>query len=94
MFLGVALYHTARSFIVDFYCHHARLAIKIDGGIHRSQIESDAIRDDILISMGSTVLHLANEIIENVLSGGLHTIREACLEGIPDLHPGDSVQLD
>jgi very-short-patch-repair endonuclease len=86
--------HVIRGFIVDFYCHTARLVIEIDGDVHQSQIKSDEIRDDILKSMGLTVLHLSNEIIENALPGALHTIREACLERVPDLHPGDSVQME
>ena len=35
-------------FIVDFYCARLKLAIEIDGEIHKFQKERDAERDNIL----------------------------------------------
>ncbi|MGZ9220604.1 MAG: DUF559 domain-containing protein [Anaerolineales bacterium] len=39
-------------FIVDFYCHKARLVIELDGDIHVVQQEEDARREKVLSEMG------------------------------------------
>ena len=36
-----------RGFIVDFYCHPARLVVEVDGEVHNQQVEYDAQRDTI-----------------------------------------------
>jgi very-short-patch-repair endonuclease len=57
-------------FIPDFYCPTKRLAIELDGGIHRLTREHDLWRDEILTSMGINVLRIRNEElldIKNVL---------------------------
>src|SRR6266487_2024721 len=55
-------------FIVDFYCHAARLVIEIDGEIHASQADYDAERDAYLIASGMRVLRFSNEQIMADLS--------------------------
>ena len=61
-------------YIVDFYCHTARLIIEVDGEIHVSQQEYDAERDAYLTALGLRVLRFSNErIIHNLF---------ACLEEI------------
>jgi len=53
-------------FIPDFYCGSKKLAIELDGGVHDSQQERDQHRDEILISMGITVLHITNDELKNM----------------------------
>ena len=54
--------HESRSyFIADFYCHQHKLIVEIDGGIHKSQIDYDQIREDILIDLGYQIVRFKNE---------------------------------
>jgi very-short-patch-repair endonuclease len=53
------------NFIVDFYCHEAKLAIEIDGDHHR-EFDDDA-RDAQLNAIGVKVLRFTNtQVRENV----------------------------
>ena len=54
------------NFIVDFYCHQARLAIEIDGLQHYTAIGSyhDAVRTEILEKYNIVVLRFSNEKID------------------------------
>ncbi|MBI5700486.1 endonuclease domain-containing protein [Candidatus Saganbacteria bacterium] len=61
-----------RFLIADFYCHEARLIIEIDGSIHEKQKEYDETREDVLKSLGLSVIRFTNDLvgknIEKVLS--------------------------
>ncbi len=70
-------------FIVDFYCHAARLAVEVDGPVHETQAEYDAERDRILGREGIQVLHIANEDVERRLPLVLRHIIAACGEASP-----------
>ena len=48
--------HPIFRYILDFYCHQAKLAIEIDGEIHKSQFEYDNYRDEFLKNIGITTL--------------------------------------
>ena len=50
------------SYIVDFYCHKAKLVIELDGSQHYmpKEAEKDKIRTDYLISKGLLVLRFSN----------------------------------
>jgi very-short-patch-repair endonuclease len=65
-------------FIVDFYCHSAKLVIEVDGLIHERQQEYDAQRDEIIKRRGLTMLRVRNEEVENDVEEVLSRIR-ACL---------------
>jgi very-short-patch-repair endonuclease len=62
-------------FIVDFYCHQARLVIEVDGGIHQQTMEYDKERDFLLKTKGLLVLRIENNEIVNNLSDVLERIR-------------------
>jgi len=49
-----------RFVISDFYCSKLKLVIEIDGEIHKSQIEYDKIREDVLKDFGIRVLRFKN----------------------------------
>ena len=56
------------NFIVDFYCHDARLIIELDGSQHYSDegLLKDKIRTEKIESRSLTVIHIPNnEIFEN-----------------------------
>ncbi len=65
-------------FIVDFYCHAARLVIEVDGDVHQHQTEYDAERDKVLSARGLRVLRIQNEDVSNRLEEVLEQIAKAC----------------
>jgi very-short-patch-repair endonuclease len=65
-------------FIVDFYCHKARLVIEVDGEIHQQQTDYDAARDTVLAARGLRVIRIRNEEVRNTLEEVLERIIKAC----------------
>lgn len=63
-------------FIVDFYCHAASLIVEVDGGIHETRKEQDAVRDAHLISRGFRILRVTNDEVNKDLQGVLQKILE------------------
>ena len=61
-------------FIVDFYCHAARLVIEVDGGVHDDRRGHDEARDDILMGRGVCVLRLTNDRVLGAMESTLHEI--------------------
>ncbi len=55
--------HPISQFIVDFYCHKARLVIELDGGIHNELKikERDENREYELKQLGLEVIRFTNE---------------------------------
>jgi very-short-patch-repair endonuclease len=51
-------------YIVDFYCHENKLALEIDGEIHRKLVKQDRLKDEGLNSLGIKVKRLRNKEIE------------------------------
>jgi very-short-patch-repair endonuclease len=62
-------------FIVDFYCHSAKLVIEVDGKIHDNQTEYDAHRDQILKARNLQVLCITNTEIHTNLDAVLQSIK-------------------
>ena len=61
--------HPIDKFIVDFYCHRAKLVIEIDGEVHqeKDQAERDQGRTAELEHYGLTILRFTNqEVVENI----------------------------
>ena len=61
--------HPIHSYIVDFYCHSAKLVVELDGAIHNSKESqtNDRIRTQGLQEFGIVVLRFSNdEILKNV----------------------------
>jgi very-short-patch-repair endonuclease len=57
------------SYIVDFYCHKAKLVIEVDGGQHYSPEgkQKDMVRDSYMNRLGLRVLRFSDrEILENL----------------------------
>jgi very-short-patch-repair endonuclease len=53
-------------FIPDFYCSAVRLAIELDGDIHKNAIERDVNRDSILNRLGIKVLRIKNSELKDM----------------------------
>lgn len=68
--------HPVGRFIVDFYCHQAKLVIEVDGNIHNTlqNIEYDENRTFELEIFGLKVIRFKNEEISNNLGNVLKTI--------------------
>jgi very-short-patch-repair endonuclease len=58
--------HPLGRYIADFYCHEARLAIELQGGIHNQtdQREYDAIREEVIEQLGIKILHFTNDEVK------------------------------
>jgi very-short-patch-repair endonuclease len=56
-----------RYFIADFICYEKKLVIEVDGKIHDFQKEDDEHREEILKSLGLTVLRIKNEEVEDII---------------------------
>jgi very-short-patch-repair endonuclease len=55
-------------FIVDFYCHAARLVVELDGDIHLQQVQADLERQGILAGYGLRILRFSNHAVQQDLS--------------------------
>ena len=72
-------------FVVDFYCHSARLVVEVDGPIHEQRLEYDAERDRIIHARGLRVLRVRADDVEEDLQSVLDLIAAATSAGEPPL---------
>ncbi len=68
------------NYIVDFYCHKARLVIELDGGQHYSLEgkQKDRIRDKYLQGLGLKILRFSDSDIFENIDGVLEIIWRHC----------------
>ena len=59
------------NYVVDFYCHQARLIVELDGSQHYEPAESlrDAIRTERLENRGLTVVRIPNNAVTENFRG-------------------------
>lgn len=71
------------NYVVDFYCSRLKLAVEIDGSVHKQKRvqKMDKIRQDQIESLGITFLRFTNVEIINEIS----KIKERILASIPRL---------
>jgi very-short-patch-repair endonuclease len=69
-------------FIIDYYCHEARVVLEIDGGIHEQQKDYDAERDRIIQARDLQVIRVTNEDILKDRYNTIARIRKTCQERI------------
>ena len=76
--------HPVGSYILDFYCHDAQLAIELDGGGHavEEQVEYDRQRTKELASAGIRVLRFWNDQVFKQTEVVLEAIYEALRSGV------------
>jgi ATP-dependent helicase HrpA len=81
--------HPLGAYILDFYCHQAKLAIELDGGQHAegAQLDHDQVRSAWLQAQGITVLRFWNNEALTNAEGVLQRISEA-LRASPLPNPG------
>ena len=75
-------------YIVDFYCHSARLVVELDGGQHYEEDGAayDRRRDRFLREQGLTVLRLCNLDIDRNFSGICMEIDQRVRPPLRQLH--------
>jgi len=68
--------HPVGSYILDFYCHEAKLAIELDGGQHSEDLQVcyDNKRTHYLEAQGIRVLRFWNNEVFSITEGVLETI--------------------
>ena len=78
-----------QSFIVDFYCHSARLVIELDGAQHYEEQGQayDGERDAILSGLGLTVVRFSNAQINREFPAVCAAIDRAVQERIREAIP-------
>ncbi len=71
--------HPLGKFIIDFYCHSAKLAIEIDGGYHEEEEQKalDEERTRLIVASGVREIRFRNEEVLDDLEEVLTKIREA-----------------
>ncbi len=57
--------HPFKDYILDFYCHKAKLVIEIDGNQHKSNQQYDKDRTEIIESYGLKVIRFQNSDIDD-----------------------------
>lgn len=75
--------HAIGRYIVDFYAASANLIIEVDGPIHDSTQEQDAIRQEWLESQGLRVIRFTNEQVLQNIETVLTTIEATLTEVSP-----------
>ena len=73
-------------FILDFYCHEARLGVEVDGKIHadKEQKEYDEQRTQYLNEFGIEIIRFSNEVVINKMEEVLNRIKEVSVKRIED----------
>ena len=80
---------TIGNYIVDFYCHQAKLVIEVDGSQHYTAagISYDQIRTAVLNSFGLQVVRFRNHEIESNFSDVCHAIDDTVAARVPSTPP-------
>ncbi len=68
--------HPIGRFVVDFYCHEERLAVEVDGPVHRFQRAGDRERQMLLEKSGVRVVRIRAGEIERDIRGVLKRIEK------------------
>ncbi len=68
--------HAIDRFVVDFYCAEASLVIEVDGAVHEDTRPQDALRQEILESMGLHVIRFSNDDVLNHIEDVIASILE------------------
>src|SRR5258706_7435571 len=70
--------HPIGYYIVDFYCHKARLVVELDGDYHNHAEQKiyDKLRTEELMDFGLTVLRFSNEEVRNRIENVIKRISD------------------
>lgn len=75
------------SYVADFYCARALLAVELDGSGHYTEeaIQKDALRTERLAAMGIQVLRFCNTDVDKHFEGVCYAIDQAVHERMEEL---------
>jgi very-short-patch-repair endonuclease len=73
--------HPIGPYVVDFYCHGAKLVVEVDGMSHDERMEADTEKTKYLEGQGLRVLRVLNEEVMQDLDAVAREI--ARLGGVP-----------
>jgi very-short-patch-repair endonuclease len=65
------------TYIADFYCHSAAVAIELDGSGHQRQPGYDRLREQAFTKLGIRTLRFTNQELRNELAAVVSKIRAA-----------------
>ena len=76
-------------YIVDFYCHKAKLVIEIDGGQHfeEKKLNQDVLRSRFLEDQGLLVLRFTNWEVDHQFAQVCERIEEVAEQRVAGLPP-------
>src|SRR5258706_13069581 len=76
--------HPIAHYIVDFYCHKAKLIIELDRGYHNEadQMINDEFRTDELTDLGLMVLRFSNEEVRSRMEAAIKRISDYLNENL------------
>ena len=77
------------AFIVDFVCHHCRLVVEVDGGIHELDVVAsrDAMREAWLAGRGYRVVRISNSQAIHDPDSAIRAILAAVGDSTPTPNP-------
>lgn len=77
--------HPIAGFIVDFYCHKAKLVIEVDGSIHNAfeQANYDEVRTYELEKLGLHVIRFSNGQVQNNIEHVIIELEKALEAKLP-----------
>ncbi len=67
--------HVIEGFVVDFYCYKLRLAVEIDGPVHKSQKEYDELRQILIENKGIRFIRVSNDEVNRNINILLERIK-------------------
>jgi very-short-patch-repair endonuclease len=73
--------HPIGPYVVDFYCHSARLVVEVDGMSHDNKAEEDAARAKTLEAQGLRIVRLTNDDVMHDLDAVTREVARLC--GVP-----------
>jgi very-short-patch-repair endonuclease len=78
--------HPVNGFILDFYCHQAKLGIELDGGQHfePENAQYDEERSNILKELGIRVVRFRNDDVLQNTQAVMVAVERALVHDIPD----------
>jgi very-short-patch-repair endonuclease len=75
------------NFIPDFVCESHRLIVEVDGGIHETQVEYDAYRQQMLEIRGYRLVRVSADEVERTMPAVLVRLRCELRDTAPTLDP-------
>ncbi len=83
--------YSISNYVVDLYCHKLKLAIEIDGEIHKISKKYDNYRTRYLEALGIREFRLKNREIENTLDETVQSIKK--LLPSPEIRRGNEGEV-